>query len=466
MKLYRSEGITIHISRDGMLAKLSISGRGKTYPDLSEITSALDTAGVKFGLDSIIIEEISKRGEPVNEVTVARGQAQAPGEEGRIIWALNIASGNVPKIRTDGKADFRHLSQYEAVKKDDEILSLLPGTQGVQGQTVTGLPVQVTKPKIVSIPTGKNTRLSEDGLTLYSAVDGVAMLQGDEVIIDTICHIKGDVNFSTGNVKYQGTVLIDGDVRSGFRVEATDSIHINGTVEAAEIYSKSGSIFIQNGILGRNRARILAGDTLECGFMQDATVSVKNDVIIKHYAMNSKITSGGKVILIKNEGVLRGGKTIAEKGIELLVAGSEQNVLTELVLTRSDMGEEQSMLWQAKTRLTGEQEKLDMLIKRMEFLELLRQRLHSLSDERMQELERLRKDISVVKKSINKAEQEAQGIATETSERFPESIVKIRKQLHRKVTVTIGYKKYFSTTINGGVSIYRQGDEMFVRTMD
>jgi len=466
MTIIRSNSITVHMASDEMSALLSISSKDDEYPSFEEINSAVNEAGAIEGVDTPAIRLIAEKKVPVHEFTVARGFEGESEEADKIIWSIDISDKNHPKIKTDGKADFKQLHHYQKVSAGDEILKLVRGNPGKDGITITGNRVPSNSSYApINVPVGKNTRISEDGLILFAAIDGVAMIKDGEVVIDTIYHIHGDVDFSTGNVKYHGTVMIDGDVRSGFRVEATDSIYIHGSVEAAEIYSKNGSVIIKNGVLGRNRAKILAGDDLNCGFMQDATASVKNNVVIKNYAINSNITSGGKIILIENEGLIRGGKTVAEKGIDILVAGSERNILTELALTRSDVGEDQSSLWRAKIRLAEEFQKLDALRKRMEFLELLRGRLSSISAEREMELSKLKGSIASAKKQLDKSRTEVEELELGSRAQTPEHAVRIRERLYRKVTVTIGHKKYFSTSIRGKMSIYRKGDELLVEPL-
>jgi len=466
MTVFRANRVTIHISSDEMSALLSVSAKGSDFPPMYEIEAALKEAGVISGIEKEILRKIQKQKGTVHEMLIAKGVDVVKNEPDTINWSLDIADKNRPKINIDGKADYKKLQQFMAVNKDDEILTITRGQTGVPGMTVTGHKIPIpTGDKPLKMPAGKNTRISSDGLTLYANIDGVAMLKEGEVVIDNVYHIHGDVDFNTGNVKYNGTVMIDGDVRSGFRVEATDSIYVHGSVEAAEIYSKNGSIVIKNGVLGRNRARILAGDDLNCGFMQDTIASVKNDVIIKHYAINSNITSGGKIIVTENEGLIRGGKAVAEKGIELLVAGSERNILTEMVLTRSDMGEEQSKLWHAKIRLAEEYQALDTLRKRFEFLELLRKRLSSISVEREKELSKLKRDIKKTEARVEDIRVATEELTKEMMNQSPEQAVRIRERLYRKVTVTIGHKKYFSTSMKGRVNIYRKDDELIIEPM-
>ena len=54
-----------------------------------------------------------------------------------------------------------------------------------------------------------------------------------------VLEIKGDVDYGTGNIDFNGDVHIFGDVREGFDVRATGTIIINGLVEAATVEEKT-----------------------------------------------------------------------------------------------------------------------------------------------------------------------------------------------------------------------------------
>jgi uncharacterized protein (DUF342 family) len=108
---------------------------------------------------------------------------------------------------------------------------------------------------------GNNVNISEDGLTLSAAIEGCLFWKAGQLTVDVIYHISGDVDYSTGNVKFDGAILIDGDVRSGFRVDATGSIYINGSVEAAEVYSEKGDIVMLRGFSVKAAPRLSRPET-------------------------------------------------------------------------------------------------------------------------------------------------------------------------------------------------------------
>jgi uncharacterized protein (DUF342 family) len=153
--------------------------------------------------------------------------------------------------------------------------------------------------------------------------------------VDVIYHIPV-TSIIVWAMSDRGAVLLDGRRSSGFRVDATGSIYINGSVEAAEVYSEKGDIVIASGILGKGRAKIITSGNLICRFLQDAQVGAKKDVIIEHYAINCSISAGGKVLLVQNEGLIRGGRAYAEGGMKAVEVGSQQSIPTDIGISGED----------------------------------------------------------------------------------------------------------------------------------
>ena len=229
-----NKNLQITISDDRLQAYISIQDISVVSADA--IQQALAAANINTGIDQQTISELLAAKQSVEKKVIARGKAADPGEDARLIWNIDLENSSRPKISDTGQADFKNLSLYKEVSKDQALVYKLPATSGKAGTTVTG-EIYYLQGRDVSLPDGVNTYLSEDRLTLFADRDGQAFWEAGKLKIDTIFRIDGDVDFSTGNIQFNGSVFIDGDVRSGFRVEATGSIVIGGTVEAATVYS-------------------------------------------------------------------------------------------------------------------------------------------------------------------------------------------------------------------------------------
>ena len=453
------EKIIINVSKDKLIADITISTSQDKFPSKSQIYDTISKAGITVGIDQAVLDKIIADKREVENLVFAEGEASVKGDDSILIWYVDLNTSLRPTITERGKVDFKHLIQCEPVEKDQELVSKLPPTEGTSGMTVTGETIY-SPGKEFALPAGKNTILSEDKLTLCAAIAGHAFWMSEKVNVDNIYHIKGDVDFSTGNVRFDGTVIIDGDVRSGFRVEATDTIHIGGNVEAAEILSHNGDVNIQLGIVGRGKAKVLANGTLRCGFIQDANIGVRKDVIIERHTINSTISSGGRVLLNHNEALIRGGKVVADQGIEAYEIGSERNIRTEVGISGTDSDEIDSKRWDIKKNKDVLLLRYTSLLKRMEFLTVLQQRLPILSPEKKNEISQIAKQIKEKEKRVEELEQQEKALVNKTDDQeYPRAII-VKDKLFAGVAITIGHRRHLNERVLKNVRIYKRKDEI------
>ncbi len=456
------KNIRIDVSEDKLEARISVEEKEENFPSKAEIYKYISEAGIVFGIDKQVIEKIAAERHNIFGVVFARGKPPDNGENAKLIWYLDLISPAKPAITADGKADFKKMKQLAIVRENQDIVSKLPATEGVSGRTVMGETILIPGRDII-LPAGENTGISDDGLTLYSKIDGYAFLKSGKVHVSNVYHIKGDVDFRTGDVKFGGTILIEGDVRSGFRVDATNSIYINGNVGAADIYSQKGDVVVQMGILGKGRAKVLAGGSLYTGFVQDAKVSVKKDIVIEHYSINSNVYSGGKVTLTQNEGLIRGGKIFAGQGLEAIEIGSSQNIPTEVGI--SENYQETDSLKLNIKKLEDLKSRLSLLNKRKAFLKLLQERVSSLSDEKRRELEKISREIENVRTQIMTLENQKETLNVKNSNFAHYQSIIVKGKLHKGVTITLGHEQYVIENLYQGVKIYQKGQDILIEKM-
>jgi hypothetical protein len=457
------KNIKITISEDKLTAAISIAEDEENFPTADEVNESIRKAGVIYGINREIIAKIVSERRSVTEVTFAHGKPPVMGENAKLVWYLNLISSSKPVITAQGKADFKQIKQLVIVKKNQNIVSKLPLTNGIDGKNVIGETIYAAGKDIV-LPSGKGTGISDDGLTLFSQIDGYVFIKEGKVNVDNVYHIKGNVDFKTGNVKFNGKILIDGDVRSGFRVEATDSIFIKGNVGAADIYSKKGDIVVQLGILGKGRAKILASGELRSGFIQDATVSVQKDVVVNHYLINSNTFSGGKVVLLHNEGLIRGGKTFGERGIEAREVGSKNNISTEIGIggdNHCESGLKESDIKEIKALKS----RLLLADKRLLFLNLLRERVTSFSLEKEKELKNIEEEINNLKLQIKKIEDTKTEPKIIKNSHAQKKSIKVMDTLHKGVAIAIGHAQYYTENTFQGVEIYIKDEDILIEKM-
>lgn len=336
----------VTISEDGMSAWITLTSphNGGEAVTLDIVNQALADNGVTVNINQLTVEQTVYLKLWDHPHLVASGNPAEEGRDGYIEYYFPTSQEIIPTVENDvGKVDFRNLNLIHNVKKGDLLAERFPGEEGKPGQTVTGkvvLPPSIKNPTLIC---GKDTSLEASGVRLVAAKDGhVSMVDGKPTIA-SVYNVKGDVNFSVGNIDFVGNVQITGDVKSGFSVRAGGDIEVFGMVEAADVFA-TGNILIKNGIFGAGKCHLAAGGNILARYVENASLKAGKDVIVNDSISRSQVKCGGKIKINNPSGDIVGGHLEALEEISAGVFGSDLHVPTELELGvepkfRSEYGE-------------------------------------------------------------------------------------------------------------------------------
>ena len=132
------EKIIINVSKDKLIADITISTSQDKFPSKSQIYDTISKAGITVGIDHAVLDKIIADKREVENLVFAEGEASVKGDDSILIWYVDLNTSLRPTITERGKVDFKHLIQCEPVEKDQELVSKLPPTEGTSGMTVTG----------------------------------------------------------------------------------------------------------------------------------------------------------------------------------------------------------------------------------------------------------------------------------------------------------------------------------------
>lgn len=322
--------IRIDLSNDYYTAYLTIE------PDInapsvkeSDILDALKDRAVVFGINYDAVKEAVEK-QSVIELVVAEGQRHENGTDSELIYNFKTGEKAKPEVMEDGTVNFKNLGIIHSVQAGGVLVEKIPATKSKTGTTVTGRSIHGRDGKDKILGGGKNTRVSEDGLKLLSAIDGRISFDGRVVSVDTVMEIKGDVGVATGNVSFVGNIVVNGNICDGYEVSTTGDLTVNGVVEGATLYV-DGNLMISRGIKGHNSSNIQVKGNLITGFINAADVKVSGD-IEANTIMSSKIKCDGSIKLNGKKGQLMGGETLCKGHFEAKVIGSDLEVLTDIKL--------------------------------------------------------------------------------------------------------------------------------------
>ncbi|MFP4014385.1 MAG: DUF342 domain-containing protein [Chitinispirillaceae bacterium] len=325
----------------------------------------LSRKGVRSGLQreklrKIIAEKLYDRPQ-----VVAEARAAIAGADAKIEFKVNIDEQLSPEVRSNGSVDYRNVHAFTSVSAGQVLAQKIPPTEGVAGVSVTGEQIPAQPGEDRPLPGGRNTEISSDGLKLVSTRDGVVKLEDGHVNVKEILTVPGDVDFSTGNIKFSGDVEVDGNVLPGFSVETEGDIHIKGEVESARIVSRNGAVRIDKGVIGREDTLISAKTEIHLSFAQEAFLRTEGTLVFDKFLIHCdsicrEMESAG------SKGSVMGGIVKAEKSVKVHELGRENEVKTSVVLfdkIKEKQKEKLKELLTLEERFVKEMEKVERQLK-------------------------------------------------------------------------------------------------------
>ncbi len=285
--------------------------------------------GIVYGVKTDVIKEIVQKMLFDTEVVIAEGKEPTTGLDGKITFEIDVSKNLRPALRKDGTVDFRDIQSINLVTAGQKIARRTPPTLGAVGKTVTGKDIEALPGNDIKLPAGRNTTISEDGIFLVSSKSGSVFHDGVLVHVTDILEIPTDINFSVGNIKYSGDVIINGNVLPGFSVEAEGSIIIKGEVESAQIISRNGTVSIEKGLIGKGDAAVYGKRGVHVSFAQDTTITTEGTVTIDKYCMNCDITCETISEGLPHAAIL-GGEAKVFSSVDVGIIGNDKGIKTKI----------------------------------------------------------------------------------------------------------------------------------------
>jgi uncharacterized protein len=382
------EQVFVEIGDDEMQAKLTVvppQSENDHFATVDDVRNALKRRNVVYGIDETRLAELSAKlsklettkniNEPI-EMEIAFGTPVTNGENARIEFLYKKPEEEKPApVAEDeeGRVDYRAAHKIDNVTKSTLLARKIPPTKGMPGMTVTGKTLAAVDGKDIDVTMGKGVVVSPDNKDEWIAdSDGQVIIKDNKISVLALYEIPGDVNLSTGNIDFIGTVIVRGDVKDGFKVYAGEDLVINGVVEGAELKS-GGKLTILGGVSGNDKAKIVCAGDANIKYIRNAVVDVSGSLTCGQAIMHSKVTVGKKVSVAGQKGVIVGGQVIAGEQVHAASMGSNFATPTEIIVGEAIgfRDELQKMEVELKTSL----ENLDKTKKGLQFLKDLQTKM-------------------------------------------------------------------------------------------
>ena len=286
--------------------------------------------------------------EQVNELLVAQGVGPKAGRDTQFEPLIDISEDLPLQEDEQGRVDMHQTHEFIVVEPGTPLMRRKAAIPGRPGLDVLGhtLPAEAGRDLAYS----KNCEGAEPDLQdpdiLRATVRGHPILIPQGIKVDPTLRLK-EVGLNTGNIDFDGSVEVAGDVASGFVVKASGDILVRGMVEKADLRAGK-DLTIQGGVVGEDlgldaqgrpilRTHLRANGNLSAAFVSLAEVSAGRDLSLREYSMHAKLLAGRDLLVGQpaGKGCLIGGWAQAERSIVANIIGSEASVATEVSAGRA-----------------------------------------------------------------------------------------------------------------------------------
>lgn len=302
-------------------------GYGGADPDFDTYVGYLRSRGVVEGILEDVLQKLHDSpvyGEPV---VVAEGRRPKNGADAKVVYHFERGAKGVKLKEVDGKVDFKELNLLQNVVEGQVLARKTPAERGEAGRTVTGKLLPAEDGRDVDIPIGKNVRLSEDRRQAVAAISGQVILD-DKINVEPIL-VLNEVSIETGNQFFLGTIIVKGNVESGYSVKAAGNIEVQGTVGRAEVDAEH-DVIVHQGVNGSGGGSIRAGGDVLSKFIANARVEAGGSVLVSGEIQHCDVIANNKVICRGKKARIAGGSVRAREAIQATILGSPNELETIL----------------------------------------------------------------------------------------------------------------------------------------
>ena len=238
-------------------------------------------------------------------------------------------------------------------------MSRITPVPGISGKTVTGheikpyngqnIPFSTTRTGVCIDPD------NEDRLIATST--GTPVVLPHTVMVMPVFSVNS-VDLKTGNIRFDGAVIVKGDVANGMLVYALTDVHISGNVVDAQVEC-GGNLIVQGSVTGESKlqangeinvvcgiqgyklsdkekkghhsvAKLTSNGKVRVGFIENATIHAKGDIVIDQYSLHSHLSTHANVMvgkIVRQKSAIIGGSVYGMK-IYTSVLGAETGIHT------------------------------------------------------------------------------------------------------------------------------------------
>lgn len=273
-------------------------------------------------------------------------------------------------ISTEEAINQHEVFEFIVVIPGQALMRKTPATAGKDGFDVTG--------KRIKAKAGKKCNFSkpysgvevspDDENLLIAAIKGHPLVSKSCVKVDPVMVLDA-VDLHSGNVDYDGSLVIKNDIESGFSVNVTGDVLVKGAVYKATI-GAGGSITVTGGVQAddvdsEHGCHLTAEGDIRAKFINHSNAHSQGNIHVAEYIMQSRVTAKGEVNAgqERGKGCIIGGYCSSDVAVNAKVLGSEAYITTCVSLgSESELYKKVIKLTKMLNRRCGEEQKLNDIL--------------------------------------------------------------------------------------------------------
>ncbi|MGI6435409.1 MAG: FapA family protein [Syntrophomonadaceae bacterium] len=393
----------VAIDNNRMKAYLEITapvGDGKPC-SLEKAMQALANCRVVFGIDEAMVCEALQEHNWGQTRLVASGKEPQNGKDAQIVLRFTMKNSS-PQVDEGGNVNYKELGLISNVRTGELLAEKILLTEGQPGMDVTGQEIIPRKGKDINLGGGKNTAVDPSGRYLFAQADGHATVVNNRIQVSPVFDVKGDVDYSSGDINFVGTVRISGNVMSGFKVKSEGDIEIGGSIEGAQVIAE-GSVLVRGGITGGAKGFVKAGGNISARFVENARLEAGLSVLVREAIIQSQVKAGSIVKVTDKKAIIVGGVIQAGHEVESRTLGSQLATQTVVEVGVNPHYRDE---YQQITRSRNEKKKtLENISNSLQSYQRYRQNPEQLNDKQKQALMKLLDVYKALRKEVDDIEQ-------------------------------------------------------------
>ncbi|MCA1326120.1 DUF342 domain-containing protein [Herbaspirillum sp. alder98] len=340
----RDGEFVLEVEDDLMTASLTLvapfGGRAKSV----DVVNAIRAQGITYGILHEQLRGALSTGH-CNKLVIAQGLMATPAEPARFESLLEEKQEELSEIDEDAVVSYADMGYLLLVSAGDPLMRRIPPVPGQDGIDIKGgkvparpiADIQFAKESIGAEPS------ADDPDLLVAMVPGQPTVIKNGVKINPIIDVE-NVDLSTGNLTFEGTVRVKGDVMTGMKLHVGGDVIVNGTVEAAEIVA-GGNVVVKGGVIGHSEgvaasagttaiaSRISAQGSVQVMFAESAHIEAAENILVLGNARQCELLAGNEITVGKGNprtGQIIGGRIEATNIIRANTIGASTGNFTRV----------------------------------------------------------------------------------------------------------------------------------------